>query len=222
MGNTILKKLESYKKKMQFKTASMIGYPINTSNEYKDLYEFFDYSLINLGDPFVPSNYRINSEKFEIEVLQFFAKLYKMPEDDFWGYITSGGTEGNTHGIFLGRQLYPDGLLYFSKDTHYSIGKISRLLNIKTVLVEAQPKGEIDYVDLEKKLAENKQVPAIINLNIGTTMKGAIDNVDTVVKILKKNNQLAGVFAAVVAGLFFKHQCHKGDEPHTQPYKHHY
>lgn len=188
MGNTILKKLASYRKKLQQKSASMIGYPINTSDEYRQLYDFFDYSLINLGDPFVPSNYRINSEKFEIEVLRFFAKLYKMPAHDFWGYITSGGTEGNTHGIFLGRQLYPDGLLYFSKDTHYSISKISRLLNMKTVLIESQPKGEMDYADFEKKLIQNKNIPAIINLNLGTTMKGAIDNIDTVVGILKRNS----------------------------------
>jgi len=187
-NNTSLNKLESFDKMMQKKTSSMLGYPINTAQEYRDLYRFFDYSLINLGDPFVPSSYRINSEQFELEVLQFFAKLYKMPARDSWGYITSGGTEGNTHGIFVGRELYPDALLYFSKDTHYSISKIARLLNIQTVLVESQKNGEIDYTDLEKKIQKNKHLPVILNLNIGTTMKGAIDNVDAVVAILKRNN----------------------------------
>lgn len=188
MNKAILNKLDSFNQTMQEKTSSMLGYPINTMQEFRDLYRFFDYSLINLGDPFVPSSYRINSEQFELEVLQFFAKLYKMSARDYWGYITSGGTEGNTHGIFIGRELYPDGLLYFSKDTHYSISKIARLLNIKTVLVESQNNGEIDYIDLEKKIQKNIYLPVILNLNIGTTMKGAIDNVDAVVAILKRNN----------------------------------
>ena len=190
MNKTILKKLDSFKKIIQKRSNSMLGYPINTKNEYKPLYELFDYSLINLGDPFTPSSYRINSEKFEIEVLKFFAKLYKMSKDDFWGYLTSGGTEGNTHGIFVGRQLYPNGILYFSKDTHYSISKIARLLNLPTSIVESLPNGEIDYNDLEKKVLLNKNRPVILNLNLGTTMREAIDNVDRVVSILKKNNIL--------------------------------
>ncbi len=188
MNDQITKRLDAFDEDMKKKTRSMLGYPINTKNEYRILNRFFDYSLINLGDPFVPSSYRINAEKFEIEVLKFFAKLYKMPKDDFWGYLTSGGTEGNIHGIFVGRQLYPDGILYFSKDTHYSISKIARLLRIETVLVESQKNGEIDYQDLEKKIIKNKDRAVILNINLGTTMKGAVDNVEKAVGILKRNN----------------------------------
>jgi len=181
-------KLKAFKEDMDEKTASMLGYPINTKNDYSSLYQFLDYSLINLGDPFIPSSWRVNSEDFEVEALKFFGNLYKMPKDDFWGYLTSGGTESNLYGIFVGRELYPNGLLYFSKDTHYSISKIARLLRMKPVLVESLPNGEIDYLDLEKKIIENKHLPVILNLNLGTTMKGATDNVDRVVDILKKNN----------------------------------
>lgn len=180
-------RLEAFKKEMDQKTSSMLGYPINTKNDYFPLYPFLHYPLINLGDPFTPSSWRVNSEDFEVEVIQFFAKLYKMPKNDFWGYLTSGGTEGNLYGIFVARELYPNGVLYFSKDTHYSISKIARLLRIKCVLVESQPHGEIDYVDLEAKILENKSNPVILNLNLGTTMKGAIDNVDKAVAILHKN-----------------------------------
>ena len=38
--------------------------------------------------------------------------------------------------------------------------------------------GEIDYDDLGRRLAANKGRPAIINVNIGTTVKGAVDNLD--------------------------------------------
>ena len=188
MDVSIATKLKAFKEEMDKKTSSMLGYPINTKNDFSSLYQFLDYSLINLGDPFVPSSWRVNSEDFEVEVLQFFANLYKIPKDDFWGYLTSGGTESNLYGIFVGRQLYPNGLLYFSKDTHYSISKIARLLRMKSLLVESLPNGEIDYLDLEKKIIKNKHLPVILNLNLGTTMKGATDNVDHVVDILKRNN----------------------------------
>jgi histidine decarboxylase len=40
--------------------------------------------------------------------------------------------------------------------------------------------GEIDYQDLRSHLMSNSSRPAIINLNIGTTVRGAIDDVDKV------------------------------------------
>lgn len=182
----VTRRLANFRQDMAAKSATMLGYPINTSRDYRPLYDLLDYSLINLGDPFVPSSWRINSEQFELEVLDFFFRLYRLPTTERWGYLTSGGTEGNTYGIFVGRQLYPEGLLYFSKDTHYSISKIARLLRIETVLVESQANGEIDYQDLTAKLKHNRQRPAILNLNLGTTMRGAVDDVALVVEILRQ------------------------------------
>lgn len=40
--------------------------------------------------------------------------------------------------------------------------------------------GEIDYDDLRTHLAANKDKPAILNVNIGTTVKGAVDDLDKV------------------------------------------
>ncbi len=184
MEKNIEKTLQQFAALMRDKTSSMLGYPINTSRHYQSLYRFLDYCLINLGDPFVPSSYRINAEQFEIEALRFVADLYQMSSTDFWGYLASGSTESNLYGIFLGRELYPDGLLYFSRDTHYSLSKIARLLRMKTVLIASQTNGEIDYADLEKRLRQHRSQPAIINCNLGTTMKGAIDHVEKIVAIL--------------------------------------
>jgi len=186
MKTLIEETLQQFAALMRDKTSSLLGYPINTSPSYRRLYRFLDYCLINLGDPFVPSSYRINAEQFEVEALQFVADLYKMPTSDFWGYLASGCTESNLYGIFLGRELYPDGLLYFSKDTHYSLSKIARLLKIKTVLINSQTSGEIDYSDLEKQLRQHRFQPAIINCNLGTTIKGAIDRVEKIVAILHR------------------------------------
>ena len=53
------------------------------------------YSINNLGDPFVTSNYGVHSRQFEQSVIDFFAKLWKIPnKKDYWGYVTTCGTEG--------------------------------------------------------------------------------------------------------------------------------
>jgi hypothetical protein len=76
-------------------------------------------SINNLGDPFVPSNYGVHSRQFEVAVIDFFANLWKIDKSDYWGYVTTCGTEGNLHGILLARECHPDGILYSSRETHY-------------------------------------------------------------------------------------------------------
>lgn len=38
----------------------------------------------------------------QVGVLDWFARLWEIEKDDYWGYITNCGTEGNLHGILLG------------------------------------------------------------------------------------------------------------------------
>lgn len=186
MSAIIFEELPELLAKLQQKSAFHAGYPLNLSYDYKPLLKLLEFSVLNMGDPYVDSNYGSDSRKFEKRVLAFFADLYRIESEDFWGYVTSGGTEGNLYGIYLGREVYPEGILYLSEDTHYSVVKAARLFRIPTAFVPSQANGEIDYDRLEEMLEQNRSYPAIINLNIGTTMKGAIDNVDRVLAILEK------------------------------------
>ncbi len=45
--------------------------------------------------------------------------------------------------------------------------------------------GEINYDDLKAALVKNAGKPAILNVNIGTTVKGAVDDLDRVLEVLK-------------------------------------
>lgn len=45
----------------------------------------------------------------QIGVLNWFAKLWEIENDEYWGYVTNCGTEGNLHGILVGRENLPDG-----------------------------------------------------------------------------------------------------------------
>ncbi|MCY4625936.1 MAG: histidine decarboxylase [Chloroflexi bacterium] len=169
-----------------FETASrrQVGYPTNLAFDYSALLPFLQYAANNVGDPFHASNYASNSHEIEREVIHTFADLMRLPRDEAWGYVTSGGTEGNMYGLYMGREAFPDGVVYFSQDAHYSVVKILRLLKVRNIMIKSQPNGEIDYDDLYETIRINRDVPVIFMANIGTTMKGAIDDVTRVRAIL--------------------------------------
>lgn len=89
--------------------------------------------------------------------------------------------------MLLGRESLKDPILYTSKESHLSIFKAAKFFRMKYKIIPCQENQEIDYDALDQELSKHKDVPAIINLNIGTTTFGSIDNVDKVVSILKRN-----------------------------------
>ena len=138
-----------------------------------------------MGDPFVPSTYRVNTREIEREVLGWFAALTHAEPESFWGYVTSGGTEGNLYGLYLARELYPEGMVYYSEETHYSVSKNLRLLRMPSIMIRALPNGEVDYDDLAATIKIHRDLPPIVFANIGTTMKEAIDSVARIRAILR-------------------------------------
>jgi histidine decarboxylase len=78
------------------------GYPYNLDFDYGALAQLQHFSINNLGDPFIESNYGVHSRQFEVGVLDWFAHLWELEKDEYWGYITNCGTEGNLHGILVG------------------------------------------------------------------------------------------------------------------------
>ena len=162
-----------------------VGYPCNQDFDYSALLPFLRYCPNNVGDPFHDSNFRSNTHQIEREVIHLFADLMRLPRDQAWGYVTSGGTEGNMYGLYMGREIYPNGVVYFSQDTHYSVVKILRVLKARNIMIKSQDDGEIDYDDLYETIRINRDAPVIFMANIGTTMKGAVDDVGKVRGILR-------------------------------------
>ncbi|XP_054785996.1 serine decarboxylase-like [Prosopis cineraria] len=163
-----------------------LGYPTNLEFDYEALAPLLHFHINNAGDPFLGSCYTLNSAAFEVSVLDWFASLWDIAKNQCWGYVTTGGTEGNLHGILVGREQLPDGILYASEESHYSVFKIARICRMQCVKVATLRSGEIDCSDLKASLLAHKDKPAIININIGTTMNGAIDDIDLVVRTLEE------------------------------------
>jgi len=180
--------LSSYDNLLKQRSSVHFGYPYNLMYNHEELYDFMKYSINNLGDPFIASNYGVHSRQFECSVIDFFAHLWKIPQGDYWGYVTTCGTEGNLHGILLARECHPDGILYSSKETHYSVFKAAKYYRMHAKAIPTLPMGEIDYDILASEIEKNRDKPVIINVNIGTTVKGAVDNLDRILRILNTLN----------------------------------
>ncbi len=165
-----------------------MGYPSARDFNYDAIKPFMDYPLNNVGDPFSDSTNKESSRKYEREVVAFWASLLRAPQDNWWGYVTNGGTEGNLYGLYLAREMYPNGIVYYSQDSHYSVGKNLHFLNMRNIMIRSQKNGEIDYEDLRETLRVNRDVTPIIFANIGTTMTEARDDI---VKIRGIINEMA-------------------------------
>jgi histidine decarboxylase len=95
------------------------------------------------------------------------------------------------HGMYLGRTLLKGrtGVMpkcYFTQEAHYSIQILRDLLGLETVWVDALPDAAMDPEDLERKLAQNADRPALVVATVGTTFKGGIDPIDRIQEVLQK------------------------------------
>jgi histidine decarboxylase len=167
---------------------TFVGYPCSQDYDYPEVAPLLRFAINNVGDPFGDSIYRENTFAFEREVVSFFQKHLRARPGETWGYMTAGGTEGNLYGLYLARELYPDGVVYYSEHTHYSAAKIVRVLGARSIMIRGRSDGEIDYEDLHETLKIHRDVPPIILANIGTTMHGAVDDLG---KIRAMLNDLA-------------------------------
>ncbi|EAA1783642.1 histidine decarboxylase [Salmonella enterica subsp. diarizonae] len=160
----------------------VISYPDAADLDVSILNKFNEFVFNNYGDWAENSNYILNTFQFEREVIEWFAELLNIDINKCWGYVTNGGTEGNMYGCLLGRECFPNGKLYYSKQTHYSVAKIVSMLRIEGKVIKDQPNGEIDYDDLIQKIKENNDPHPIIFANIGTTVTAAVDDISIIQK----------------------------------------
>lgn len=102
------------------------------------------------------------------------------------GYVTNSGTEGNLQAMLVARENFPDGIIYSSEESHYSIFKAAHFYRMKAISIPTSWDGCIRLDCLRNEISKNKDKPVIINVNIGTTVKGAVDNIDGIFGVLKQ------------------------------------
>jgi histidine decarboxylase len=181
----IARELAALRARLERDRAFDIGFPGAVDLDVTEVLPFFRYLLNNVGDPFVDGAGRAHTKDLEREVIAFFADLFRAPPHDRWGYVTTGGTDGNQYGLHLARSVHPDGLVYYSEAAHYSIPKLVERLRMPAVRIRADPHGEMDYRDLRSALRPHRHRPAIVVASVGTTMTEAVDDVATIDRVLR-------------------------------------
>lgn len=199
---------------VDYKTRNALGVPAS----YLDEKVFFTDPVLLKQAPFMSSLIRNpnhigchtvgESEQFfkgtqeiERELINLCAiDILKGEDEQYDGYVASGGTEANIQAIWMYRNLYrnEDGIsssdiaLIFSEDAHYSMYKAANLLNLRTCIAEVNYQHrEINAEKLEKEI--DKQIEAgvkhfIVVANMMTTMFGSVDMLYTYLDILKKRD----------------------------------
>ena len=125
------KELDEWAKQTKEEQKTFFGYPANEQSPLQGFYEWYvssgmcEVNMNNAGDPMTDHPNSMSSQRFEREVIEFFAPLYDFKKDNVWGIVTHSGTDGNNHGIYFGaKYLYnTTGLkpiVYVSDEAHYS------------------------------------------------------------------------------------------------------
>lgn len=176
----------------------MFGYPANMEDySYTTSYlrhlESKMYLMNNCGDPYQKGNYGMDSKSTEKKIISLVAENFGISKGEYWGYITSGGTESNFWGIREGFNRFPKGKLYFSEDTHYSVekyvfdGENRERYPYEKIAVDKYGRISAENLfDVVKTDRENGYVGAIVVLTWGTTCRGAIDEVKRITDGLRE------------------------------------
>lgn len=196
-----------------WKTAQQttFGYPASQESNLASFYEWYLASgmdLVNLnnaGDPMTDDPSTLSTQKFERQVIEFFAPLYDFQLDNVWGIVTHSGTDGNNHGIYSGvnylrNKTGMEPVLYVSDEAHYSNMRLAHLQNIEMYLVASDSMGRMIPDSLEAVLVTSR--PALMVYAMGSTFKGAIDDQKALNAVLASHPEIPVVYRQVDAALF--------------------
>ncbi|MEV0674987.1 histidine decarboxylase [Actinosynnema sp. NPDC050436] len=183
-GNQDVEPLARTARWMREERDHMLGIPVNLDFDHRLLADFLAVHGNNVGNPREESFYRIDTKPFEVAVLDFFTALSGGDPQRTFGYLTSGGTESNIYATWVARERYPDAVLYASAEAHYSLPKLARLLRMPYVAVQTRDDGTMDTVALGRELARNPGRAAVVAATIGTTGRGAVDDLPGVRRAL--------------------------------------
>lgn len=190
-------KIEHYYVDNLKKRLYMFGYPANMedysySTGYLRHLESKMYLMNNCGDPYQKGNYGMDSKSTEKKIIKLVAENFGISEGNYWGYITSGGTESNFWGIREGFNRLPKGKLYFSAETHYSVekyvfdGERNDRYPYEIIPTDAHGRISVDaLLEAVKRDRDSGVEGAILVLTWGTTCHGVVDEVKKVTDSLR-------------------------------------
>jgi len=141
------------------------------------------------------------TQQIEIDLLRICAEeIFKAVPNTYDGYVASGGTECNIQAIWIYREYYKNVLnakndeivVLFSEDTHYSLYKACNILHLNFKVLDVDFHNRvINLENLDNQLNKLKVDGVkyfITVLNMGTTMFGSIDDIDSITHLYNSHN----------------------------------
>lgn len=110
----ILDELTAHAESLVKRQYHQMGYPFDQNVNLSGYYQWLrdtglcNLTLINVGDPYKTSWDMLETDEFERRSIDFLARSFGFPDDDHWGVLTNGGSDGNMHGIYYGRKYLED------------------------------------------------------------------------------------------------------------------
>lgn len=139
---------------------------------------YVEFLETNLLDEEIFPNVKVLEEK----AMRKIAGLFSNP--GAWGYITSGGTEGNIIALWVARKLSGQGTVIAPMSAHYSIDKACDLQQIKLLRVELDDDYRASVENIQEK-ASRKTIAIVTTA--GTTALGVVDPIEEIAEIAEDN-----------------------------------
>lgn len=192
---------------INFRKSSVFGLPAT----FLDEVEFYDDAPFLEDAPFLKTfianpnhigchtlgdseSFFRGTQKIEKELIQILAEdIFKAPKEGYDGYVSAGGTEANIQAMWVYRNFFKEtkGLkndeivILTSEDSHYSVDKAANLLAVDIVKLKVDPSSrqivEEELEEVLQGLKKSGKKAIIVQLNMGTTMFGSIDDIDQLV-----------------------------------------
>ena len=114
------------RKLLQVQKSTSIGYQTNNHlpGYRKTLAPHLEFMSNNIGDPYEPGSFTMNTKWMECNVLDYYASLwnarwpYKLEDQEsYWGYVlTMGSTEGNLYAAWNARDYLSGKYMFYDPD----------------------------------------------------------------------------------------------------------
>lgn len=169
--------------------ARPLGFPC--ARDFLDtgpIQDLLDRFLNNSGDPDAPGIFPWHTRDFEQQVVDFVAKLFRAPPANYWGYVTTSGSEGNLNSLRIARAQFRgrNPLVLYWTSAHVSVEDAIDTLDLDFVRLRVRPPHDESRLDdLSVQVEKHRDRPLIVVATAGTTITEWVDNVAKIKAILR-------------------------------------
>ncbi|WP_405179599.1 histidine decarboxylase [Nocardia sp. NBC_01377] len=185
-----------------------LGFPANMDFSFSELSGLLDIFVNNVGDPRSAEKAAISAKPMECAVVDAITELANGRPEHTYGYVSASGSEANLFGLDRGCALLPEAKIYCSSAAHYSVRKAARLMRRELVVVDCDESGRMDVDALAEVCRHDAGRGAVVVATLGTTMTGAIDDVDAIAAAAGSTGRFYVHLDATLGGLVVPFTAH--------------